>query len=167
MPQEIDPAYPTFVGYIDRTREYYRAHGYERPYRYAFHADVPFAPLGKPLAQCRLGLVTTAMPLDPGSGDTPRPKRVYAAPVDALPERLYTDDLSWDREATHMDDRESYLPIRQLQEWRAAGRFGELSPRFYGLPTEYAQRHTRETDAPALLRRCREDGVDVALLVPI
>ena len=167
MPQEIDPAYQTFVGYIDRTREYYRAHGYENPYRYAFHTDVPFAPLVKPLAQCRLGLVTTAMPFDPDTADTPRPKRVYAASVDSPPEQLYTDDLTWDREATHMDDRESYFPIRQLQEWRAAGRFGEISPRFYGLPTEYAQRNTRETDAPALLRCCREDGVDVALLVPI
>lgn len=106
MPQEIDPAYPAFVGYIDRTREYYEAHGYEKPYRYAFHTDVPFTPLAKPLAQCRLGLVTTAMPLDPGTGDTLRPKRVYAAPVDPPPERVYTDDLTWDREATHMDDRE-------------------------------------------------------------
>ena len=164
----LDPAYPTFVGYIDRTRNYYEAHGYDAPYRYAFHTDVPFTPLPKPLAQCRLGLVTTAMPLDSATNDSAlRPKRVYAASVDPPPERLYADDLAWHKEATNLDDTETYLPIGSLQAWRDAGRFAELSPRFYGLPTEYSQRSTRETDAPALLKSCQEDRVDVALLVPI
>lgn len=167
MKQEIDPAYPTFVGYIDRTREYYRAQGYEKPYRYAFNTDVPFASLTKPLSQCNLGLVTTAMPIIAETGDTPRPKRVYAASTDSPPLSIYTDDLTWDRDATHMDDIESYLPIKRLQESHAAGKFGELSPRFYGIPTEYTQRHTRETDAPAVLNLLQEDQVDVALLVPI
>ena len=83
------------------------------------------------------------------------------------PERMYTQDLSWDKDATHTDDLDSYLPIRQLDELRDAGRIGSLSPRFYGVPTEYSQRRTIERDAPEVLARCREDGVEVALLVPI
>jgi hypothetical protein len=34
------------------------------------------------------------------------------------------------------------------------------------VPTEYSQRGTRESDAPELARLMREDGVDVAMLVP-
>ena len=62
---------------------------------------------------------------------------------------------------------ESFLPIRRLGEWVAAGRVGELGPRFYGLPTEHTQRNTREVDAPAMFELCREDGVEAVLLAPI
>jgi len=167
MAQGIDLSRPTFVSYIERTRAYYLAQGYGNPYRYAFHPDAPFAPLSKPLAATRLGLVTTAMPIDPVSGETPRPKLVFAAPIDPPPEQLFTADLTWARESTHMDDLESFLPIRRLQEAVTAGRVGELAPRFYGVPTEHTQRNTREVDAPALLELCRDDGVEAVLLAPI
>lgn len=163
----LDQSRPTFVSYIERTRAYYLEQGYGNPYRYAFHRDVPFSALSKPLSDLRLGIVTTAMPIDPVSGETPRPKRVYAAPTDPAPEALYTEDLTWAKESTHMEDVESYLPVRRLGEFVEAGRIGKLSPRFYGVPTEHTQRLTREVDAPALLDLCREDGVEAALLAPI
>ncbi len=72
-----------------------------------------------------------------------------------------------DKEATHTDDLDSFAPIHRLQEAVESGRIGSLSPRFYGAPTEYSQRKTNETDAPALLEFLREDAVDVALLVPL
>ena len=49
----------------------------------------------------------------------------------------------------------------------AQGRIGSVAPRFHGVPTDYSQRRTIEQDAPQILERCREDGVDVALLVPL
>ena len=167
MGDKIDLSRPTFVSYIERTRAYYLAQGYGNPYRYAFHADAPFARLSKPLSEARLGLVTTGMPLDPATGETPRPKRAFAAPMDSPPERLFTADLTWAKESTHMEDMESFLPIRRLGEWVAAGRVGELAPRYYGVPTEHTQRNTREVDAPAVLDLCREDAVDAVLLAPI
>jgi hypothetical protein len=42
-----------------------------------------------------------------------------------------------------------------------------VAPRFHGVPTDYSQRRTSEQDAPEILRRLREDAVDVALLVPL
>ena len=57
------------VPYIARTRSYYAALGYTVPYRWAAFAEVPFAPLRKPLAQCRVALVTTAARFDPAHGD--------------------------------------------------------------------------------------------------
>ncbi len=155
----------SFISYIDRTRELYRAQGYENPYRWARHADVPFAPLPKALAECRVGLVTTASPLR--EKDDRRPKEVWSGPTDDPPERLHTDDLAWDRENTHTDDVETFLPIARLREHARDGRIGSLAERFHGVPTEYSQRRTREEDAPEVLRRLREDGADVALLVPI
>ena len=165
-----DTTHRTFVSYIDRTREFYRAQGYERPYRWARCHDVPFARLAKPLSECRLTLVTTAGPFHeqpPEDGVLRGAKQVWAGPTGATPERLYTDDLAWDREATHTDDVESFLPLGQLRELAGAGRIGSLAARFHGVPTDYSQRRTREQDAPEILRRCREDGVDAALLVPL
>jgi len=159
----------TFVSYIDRTREFYAAQGYDRPYAWAHHDDTPFAPLPKPLAECRVALVTTASPLDTrvDSGSLRADKAVWSGPVDPAPERLFTDHLSWDKQATHTDDVESFLPIEALRSFADAGRIGSLAPRFHGVPTDYSQRRNVEVDAPEILRRCREDEVDVALLVPL
>lgn len=166
----MGPAYRIFVSYIDKSREFYAAQGFERPYAWAANADAPFAPLPKPLNACRVGLVTTTS-LWTGTNvadiaERP-PKAAYAHPVDPIPERMFTMDLSWDKEATHTNDVGSFLPIAVLQEFAAAGRIGSLSPRFYGVPTEYSQRKTRDVDAPDVLRFCQEDAVDVALLVPL
>jgi D-proline reductase (dithiol) PrdB len=94
-------------------------------------------------------------------------KQVWSGAIDAPPERLYTDDLSWHKEATHTRDVESFLPIRRLHEVAAQGRIGGVAPRFHGVPTDYSQRRTVEHDAPEILSRCREDGADVALRVPL
>ena len=166
----ITTTHRTFVSYIDRTREFYAAQGYDRPYRWAHHPSAPFAPLRRPLADSRVALITTASPIragepDPGSlrGD----KHVWSGQTDPAPERLFTDDLSWDKQATHTNDVESFLPIGALRAHAEAGRIGSLAARFHGVPTDYSQRRTIEDDAPEILRRCREDGVDVALLVPL
>ncbi len=160
----------SFVSYIDRTREFYGAQGYEKPYVWARHTDAPFAPLAKPLARCRLTLVTTASPwreARPVDGVLRGDKQVWSGSTDAPPERLYTDDLAWDKEATHTRDVESFLPIRALQSFAAKGRIASVAPRFHGVPTDYSQRRTIEQDAPQILARCREDGVDAVLLVPL
>jgi len=168
--RRADTTHRTFVSYIDRTREFYSALGYPRPYRWARFDDVPFARLAKPLSECLVTLVTTASPPrdePPDPGDLRGSKQVWSGPTDAPPERLFTDDLAWDKGATHTDDVNSFLPIRSLAEHAAAGRICGLAPRFHGVPTDYSQRRTIENDAPEILSRCREDGADAALLVPL
>lgn len=174
MGSEFDTAHRRFVSYIDKSREFYRAQGYPRPYRWARFDEVPFAPLTRPLAESRIGIVTTATLLDvspepaAGSGgDSIPPGSVHTGPTDPPPERLYTANRSWDKDATHTEDVESFLPARRLQEYVEQGRLGSLSPRFYGVPTGYSQRRTREADAAEVARLMREDAVDVAMLVPL
>ena len=156
-----------FVSYIDKSREYYLASGYNNPYKWAYHRDAPFAMLPRPLAQCRIGLITTASIVEGSPEPFTVPRIVFSAPVDPPPDRLYTEHRFWDKDATHTDDVESFAPIRRLQEAAAAGRIGSLSPRLYGVPTEYSQRKTIEHDAPEVLGLLREDGVDAAMLVPL
>src|SRR2546430_6432817 len=57
------------IPYMQRTRDYYLALGYNNPYRWAHFAEVPFTPLTKPLAQARVALITTAAHYQPGVGD--------------------------------------------------------------------------------------------------
>ena len=110
----MSDAYRIFVSYIDRTREFYLAQGYDRPYRWATNADAPFAPLTRPLAESTVAVVTTASP-DLGQkakdGVLRGGKQVWSGPTDTPPKRLFTDDVAWDKEATHTDDVESFLPL--------------------------------------------------------
>lgn len=166
----IERTHRTFVSYIDRTREFYLAQGYGNPYQWAHFEEVPFTRLARPLSESRGALVTTASPMrdevEVGHG-LPLPKEVASGPTDTPPERLFTGDLAWDKEATHTEDLDSYFPIHRLQEAVKAGRIGSLAARYHCVPTEYSQRRTLEQDAPEVLRRCREDGAEVALLVPL
>lgn len=152
------------VQYMRRTQAYYAAQGFEKAYRWANFESVPFTPLIKPLRQATVTLITTAMPL---RDSRPGPKQVCSGSMHSPPQALFNEDLAWDKQATHTDDLDSFFPIHHLQALQEAGRIGRLSSRFHCVPTEYSQRRTQEVDAPEILLRCREDNVDVALLVPL
>jgi D-proline reductase (dithiol) PrdB len=155
------------IPYIERTRLYYRALGYESDYVWAAFDDVPFQRLARPLELARIALITTASPVGLGNRGPDGVKRVWSAAVDPAPPALNTDNLAWDKETTHTDDRESYLPIEVAQQLAAKRVFGGLTDRFHGVPTEYSQRKTAMEDAPEILLRLREDGADGAILCPI
>jgi glycine/betaine/sarcosine/D-proline reductase family selenoprotein B len=157
-----------------RTREYYRALGYDEPYRWAHFADVPFAPLAKPLAQCRIALVTTAAPYDPALGDqgpgapynaAAKFHRAYAHSIEGAPD-VRISHVTYDRDHTSAADPNTWFPLAQLKRRAAGGAIGSVSPRFYGAPTTRSQRTTIEQDAPDILAAMRADKVDAAVLVP-
>lgn len=152
------------VGYMQRTREYYRAQGYTVDYQWAHFDEVPFTRPGKPLAESRVAVVTTAMPNDARSRAQ---RQLRTSPSEPVPASMYTDNLFWDSQATHTRDVGSFLPLAQLRQLRNAGVIGDSARRFHCVPTEYSQRNTMEKHAPEVLRHCREDGVDLALLVPL
>jgi len=159
------------VRYIDKTREYYRAEGYDTPYRWAHFDDIPFTPLAKPLPACRVGLITTGemairnAPL-PVAEDDPL-HDPYWLPLDTPIERLYSRKTAYDRFATTLDDVDAYLPITRLREAVAEGRIGAVAPRFQMAFSQYSQRKTLKVDAPRILEWLREDRVDVAVLTAV
>ena len=158
------------VSYIDKSRDYYQAHGYDKAYQWATNDATPFSPLVKPLSESRLGIVTTSFLYRedrPAEWPESKAKHPYALPVADAPSRMFTQDLSWDKQATHTDDPETFLPLERAKEMVAEGRLGSLSRRFYVVPTDYSQRRTLKVDAPELLELLREDEVDVVMLVPL
>lgn len=154
----------TPTGYMQRTRDFYAAQGFERAYTWAHYDQTPFTRLAKPLRQSRLGIVTTAALYERKATDT---RSTACAPVDPAPERLWGNDLAWDKTVTHMDDLGSYFPLAALRSAVDAGQLGGLTSRFYCVPTEYSQRRTLDVDAPQILSWLREDDADIALLVPL
>lgn len=157
------------VSYIDKSREFYRAHGYEKAYEWATNDDAPFTPLPKPLSECKVGAITTSYFLPEGfvyrvPGDLPRTPHVASRSEVAS---LDNQHLSWAKDETHTDDPESFLPLARLDEAAAAGRIGSVSDRFYCLPTQFSHRQTQRRDIPQLIEWLREDDVDVVVMVPL
>lgn len=159
------------IDYIARTHAWYGALGYA-PYRYAEHAEAPFAPLGRRLAQARVALLTTAAPYRPELGDQ-GPGAAYNAAAKFYEVWSQPADAPFDLRVSHVavdqahlsDDQACWFPLAALQRALAAGRVGELSARVHGVPTNRSQRHTIEVDAPAVVARVREDRADAAVLV--
>ena len=162
------------IPYMARTREYYAAIGYTTPYRWAHHIDAPFQPLSKALGQSRITIITTAAPFDPARGNQgPGAKyngsakffSVYDGDT-AKPHDLRISHIAYDRVHTSAEDSGTWFPLPQLQRLARERRIGEVAPRFFGAPTNRSHRVTIETDAPEILRRCKDDRVDAAVLVP-
>lgn len=157
------------VSYIDKSRDYYAAQRYERPYQWATNDDAPFTPLPKPLSECKVGVITTSYFLPDGfvyrvPGDLPRLPHVAKR---AETGNLDTRYLSWAKDETHTEDPESFLPLARLDELADAGRIGSVSDRFYCLPTQFSHRQTQKRDTPRVLEWLREDDVDVVVMVPL
>jgi D-proline reductase (dithiol) PrdB len=162
------------IPYLERIRTYYQALGYGAPYEWAHYTEVPFTELRKPLRQCRVALVTTAAPYQPGQGDqgpgAPYNARakfytVYSADT-AQDHDLRISHVAIDRQHTTAEDPGTYFPLPALRRCAQAGRIGALAARFHGAPTNRSQRTTLEVDGPEIVARCQADGVDAAILVP-
>lgn len=167
--KQPDPPLP----YLQKIKSYYLALGYTQPYRWAHFSDVPFSRLTKPLAKSRIALVTTAAPFCEECGDqgpgavynaAAKFYNVYAASTAGNPE-VFISHVGYDRTHTSAEDQGSWFPLQQLKRAAEFGIIGAVSDRFYGLPTNRSQVATLERDAPEVLRLCRQDAVDAALLV--
>jgi D-proline reductase (dithiol) PrdB len=176
MPQieaDFAAAHDVPIHYLERIRSYYQALGYGAPYEWAHYADVPFAPLRKPLNECRVALITTAAPYQPGAGDQ-GPGAPYNAKAkfysvysrdSAHDHDLRISHVAIDRQHTTAEDPGSYFPLPALRRCAQSGRIGSIASRFHGAPTNRSQRTTLDVDGPEIVARCREDGADAAILV--
>lgn len=162
------------IEYRKRIRDYYMALGYERPYQWAHYKDVPFTQLGKPLAKCKVAVVTTAAPVKPGAGEqgpgaayngAAKFYAVYEFDTQDAPD-LGISHVAYDRDHTHAADSNTYLPIAQLMKAQRDRVIGKFAEKGFGLPTNRSQRTSIETDCPDLLNGLQRDAVDASVLVP-
>ena len=135
---------------------------------------VPWTALGKPLAECRLALISSAGFVLPGQ----EPFKVNLAGGDGSFREIPADvDVASLTDAHRSDsfdhrgmvrDPNLAFPVDRIRELAAAGRVGEVNHRhlsFMGAIT--APGRLVRDHAPEAARLLRSDGVDVALLVPV
>ena len=135
---------------------------------------VPWTPLPKPLAKCRIGLVSTAGFVGPSDAPFDRRVRggdfsfrVIAGDIDVSRLREHHRSESFDHQGIAEDPNLAF-PLDRLRELVARGRLGSVSPRhlsFMGSVT--APRRLQRHSLPDAARLFEEDRVDVALLVPV
>lgn len=141
-------------------------------------AEIPWAPLGKPLSEARIALVTTAgisvrgveAPFDydreqtnPGWGDP----AYRMLPRDLRQEQVQTGHLHINNDDIDADVNVVF-PVSRMLELEAAGVIGSLAPANYSFmgyqpdTTEWRERY-----APEVAQRMKDDRVDGVLLTPV
>lgn len=135
---------------------------------------VPAARLAKPLAACRVALVTTGglvpsgdVPFDEGVKGGDCSYRVIRGDADVRTLAEHHRSESFDH-AGILEDANLAFPLDRLRELAAAREIGEVAPRhlsFMGSITAPGRLTSRS--APEAAGLLVEDRVDVALLVPV
>jgi D-proline reductase (dithiol) PrdB len=145
-----------------------------KAYRWRRIDPVPWMPLQRPLAQCRLALVSSAgfvLPEQEPFGEARRHRnpgfREIPAEVDVSTLVDTHSSQSFDHTALRRDPNLAF-PIDRVRELARAGRIAAVAPRhlsFMGGITA-PKRFLRES-VPEMTRLLVDDRVDAALLVPV
>ena len=157
------------VPYIERTRTKYGGLGYDEYHWLESEPPPPFTPLGKPLAESRLGLVATGGVYAVGqTAFTFKDDATYRA----IPTNVDTDSLRATHFAYDLTDARTdvncVFPIDTLRALVDEGILGGLAPTFYTcMGGIYSRRRVREELVPPIVERCAADDVDLVLLVPV
>lgn len=145
-----------------------------KAYRWRRIDPVPWAPLRKPIRESRVALVSTAglvlpdqEPFDNSIPQGDSSFRVIPREADVATLIDTHRSGSFDHEGIRHDPNLA-LPLDRLRELAQRGRIGEVAPRhlsFMGSIT--APGRLVRDSAPAAVELLVQDGVDVALLVPV
>ncbi len=145
-----------------------------KTYRWRRIDPVPWAPLRKPIAECRFVLVSSAgfvLPDQKPFDDSIRGGDWSHREIPSDSDVADLIDTQRSRSYEHAgvrDDPNAAFPIDRARELLAAGRIGSLARSHVSLMGSITApaRLLRDT-APDVARLLRADGVDVALLVPV
>ena len=157
------------VDYIERTRDQYSSLGYPIYKWVESETPPPWTALTKPVSECRIGLVASGGIYVEGQvafhfkDDISYREVATDTPTDKLRATHFAYDLTDAR-----SDPNVVFPLDRLRELVAEGVIGSLARRAYTfMGGIYSSRKVRDTIAPALRDRMKEDEVDLALLVPV
>jgi len=142
------------------------------------HDSIPWTPVEKPLAECKIALLTTAgLSM---RGDAPfdmELERKRPTRGDPSWRRLRADATSADVEVNHLHIDTGYierdlnvaLPLDRLREAVAAGRVGGIADTHYSIMGYQGNDSSKlvEASAPAIVEVMRSEEVDLALLAPV
>lgn len=157
------------VDYIQRTRDQYAALGYP-PYQWVRNDEAPpLAPLRKPLAAARVGLVASGGIYVTGQvafhyrDDI----SIRVVPRETPVTELRITHFAYDMTAARSDPNVVF-PLATLRTLAANGEIGEVGPHAYTfMGGIYSSRKVRDRMAPIIADRLQADAVDAAILVPV
>jgi D-proline reductase (dithiol) PrdB len=152
------------VDYIPRTRDLYSDF---IPYRWVVNETVPFTPLKKPIAQCRVAMISSGGFM---YRDQPRFHREDST-YRRIPKNAGRDELNvWHFGYPTQDaatDPNCVFPLERLRELEAAGVIGELiDPVFSFMGGIYSARKVRDELAPQIVDELKRAHADAFYLVP-
>jgi D-proline reductase (dithiol) PrdB len=153
------------VEYIPRTRELYS--GYT-PYQWVVNADPPpWTPLAKPIAECKVALMSSGGML---YRDQPRFHREDAS-YRLIPKNATQADLDvWHfgyRTADAASDHNCVFPLARMRELEADRTIGALADPAYSFAGGvYSARKVREELAPRIVDELQKARIDAFYLVP-
>ena len=156
-----------------RIRTYYAALGYGAPYEWRTTPACRSDPLRKPLAECRVALVTTAAPYQPDKGDQGPvrptiPRRNSTRSIRSTRRRTMTCASRTSRSIapTPPPRTRQRLPLPALRDAAARGPSDRWPRASTACRPTAASASRIETDCPELVARCQADGADVGVSVP-
>ncbi|MDE0419461.1 MAG: glycine/sarcosine/betaine reductase selenoprotein B family protein [Gammaproteobacteria bacterium] len=161
---------PPPTEYIRRTRESYEKLGFE-PYRW-FHAETEpaFAAPSKPLAESRLGMISTAGTYVQGQvayyykDDT----GIRAIPRDTPLAKIRFSHIMENYLVEARQDPAAVFPSDALANLRADGVIGELADNYYScMGGIYSQKRVTAELIPSLAAAIDKERIDLLLLVPL
>ena len=132
---------------------------------------VPMAELKKPLAECRLGFVSTSGTQLKGSMpfDVVHPIGDYTfrkVPSSTQPNDLEIHQIKYPTSGANQDVNVIY-PIQRLQELASKGVVGELTDNFYSfIGYNMDPHHLQSTLAEDLADAFEQEGADIVLAAP-
>ncbi|MDF1800401.1 MAG: glycine/sarcosine/betaine reductase selenoprotein B family protein [Planctomycetota bacterium] len=145
-----------------------------KAYRWRQIDPVPFAPLSKPLAECRVGLVSSAGFVAPGVEPFDEELRGGDSSWRSVPSDADTSSFSDSHRSESFDhtgmerDPELVFPLTRLHELAAEGWIGEVAPRHAScMGSITATGRLVNESAPDMAAQFVEDQVDLVLLVPV
>jgi hypothetical protein len=152
-----------------------RAHRYAeafKTYPFPLFDGAPWTPVTSPLAEARLGIVTTAglyrRGVDRPFADTEEGDgRVLELPAEVALDTLDVAHAHIPQELARADPN-VVLPLAHLRDLVRARRLGALAPRVFSLVGYRTRAHdVAMVTAPAIAQAMVADGVTLALVVPV
>lgn len=161
---------PTPTEYIRRTRESYEKLGFE-PYRWFQAESEPvFSVPAKPLAESRLGMISTAGTYVQGQvayyykDDT----GIRPIPNDTPMDKIRFSHIMENYLVEARQDPATVFPSEVLAKLRSDGVIGELADNYYScMGGIYSQKRVRAELIPKLTAAIDEQRLDLLFLVPL
>ena len=158
------------IAYVARLNELYKSQGFP-PYQWSVYESAPLTLLSKPLAHCRVALLTSggvsrkdAAPFNPQARNDLRLDTVPAE-TDAGFFQIH-DDYYNHRDAER--DINCLFPLERLRELAAEKAIGEVAPHHYSgfMGRIYVRSKVMTEAAPVLAQKLRDERVDAFVMVP-